>query len=47
LVGTLTDSNFSKYERETAPMQDAEVEKWIQKFRELPNLLGWKAFADK
>jgi hypothetical protein len=47
LVGTLTDSNISKYERETAPMQDAEVEKWIQKFRELPNLLGWKAFADK
>lgn len=47
LVGTLTDSNISKYERETAPMQDAEVDKWIQKFRELPNLLGWKRFADK
>lgn len=47
LLGTLTEFHIEKYERETAPMQDAEVDNWIQKFRELPNLLGWKAFADK
>lgn len=47
LVGTLTDSNIVKYERETAPMQESEVNSMIKNLRDMPNLLGWKAFADK
>lgn len=47
LVGTLTDSNIDKYERETAPMQDAEVDTWIKRFREMLNIFGWNAFANK
>lgn len=47
LVGTLTDSNIRKYERETAPMQDAEVDTWIKRFREMLNIFGWNAFANK
>lgn len=47
LVGTLTDSNIEKNERETVPMQDAEVDTWIKRFREMLNIFGWKAFSDK
>jgi hypothetical protein len=47
LVGTLTNSNIDKYERETAPMQDAEVDTWIKRFREMLNIFGWNAFANK
>lgn len=47
LVGTLTDSNIEKYERETAPMQTAEVDTWIKRFREMLNIFGWNAFANK
>lgn len=42
LVGTLTDANISKYEQQTAEMQEEELQKCIKLLRNLPKLLGLK-----